>query len=147
MNRFVILFSYYIPKLEKFMKRFQGSCLVFLITFLFSGLALAELQIVLQGPGTTEAAVKAFNKAVVTNDGTVDRNAGTEYSSVGIFVNEKYQARMSADEDKKNHVKIKVNVDLRKPDLIYRLTIQKSTEMEIITKIYESLKKAGYDDL
>lgn len=128
------------------LKKFRGNLFAFFFALLFSGAAFADLQIVLQGPGTAASAVKAFNKAVVVNDGTIDKNASTEYSSVGIFENEEYSARMSAEEEAKNHVRIKVSVSLRQADLISFLTVQKKVEMDIITKIYNSLKKAGYDD-
>lgn len=111
--------------------------------FSFSTLVQAEKMVKMEGKGSVSTAVKEFNKAVASNDGTVDRNAQTEYSSAGTFLNG-YQARIYVDENGKNGVIIKINVVLLKRDLMKFLFTQGDIEMEIITKIYESMERAGY---
>lgn len=126
------------------MKNFVRFVLILASLLSFSTFAQAQGKMVkMEGKGNTETAIKEFNKAVASNEGTVDRNAQTEYSSAGTFLG-KYQAKIYVEEKGKNSVNIKISVVLLKSDLISFLTVQKNTELEIITKIYESLEKVGY---
>lgn len=117
------------------------------LVFAFSSQVFADVKFTVYGDGTTIDAVKAFNKAVILNDGTVDKNHETDYSAVGWFESS-FRAKMSAEVD---NGKVTVLVKVNRPpttdtdlDFLVNLTVKSRIEMELATKLSNTLQKNGY---
>ena len=127
------------------MKALVRSLIVLIGVLSFSSIALAEVKVTLQGKGSTVDAVKAFNRVVASNDGKVDGNSVTEFSSVGIF--DEYEAKMYSETDK-GKTDIRIDVKRTKGNFldVAMSNSSNSKNVKIATIIYESMKKLGYHD-
>lgn len=124
------------------MKNFIRGIVLFLGVFFFSSIVFAGVTLPMEGSGSVSEAVKAFDKAVVINNGLVDNNSKTDIGSVGNFGD--YRAKMYAEE-KNGKIHINVHVTRETAELLeYVLSGGKNLEMDIAVLLRESLKKEGY---
>lgn len=124
------------------MKKIVSSIILFFGISLFSFNAIADASLMLEGKGSTMDAVTAFNKAVTSIGGTVDGNSVTESSSTGDFG--KYQAKMDAETNGEK-VSISIIINSKNQDLLSAfLGAESNEQLNIVKKINENMKKAGY---